>query len=263
MRRPMNETDYEYRGLMAATWDVLRGDTSRWGDRAAFREVIARHGQPAIDVGCATGRLLLEYLAEGIDVDGVDVSPEMLGLCREKAAARGLSPTLCQRAMESLELPRRYGTILVPSSSFQLLTDREVARATMRRFFEILLPGGGLAMSLMTLWREGDPTETDWGAPREKVRSEDGATVRRWTRARYDPVEKLEHTEDRYEISRDGAVLATELHRRSPATRWYGHDEVRGLFREAGFVDVRLTREWSGEAAVEEDRVILAVGTRP
>ncbi|MFN8540879.1 MAG: hypothetical protein U0232_25795 [Thermomicrobiales bacterium] len=28
-------------------------------------------------------------------------------------------------------------------------------------------------------------------------------------------------------------------------------------------MDVRLTREWSGEAAVEEDRVILAVGTRP
>ncbi|MFN8515833.1 MAG: class I SAM-dependent methyltransferase [Chloroflexia bacterium] len=99
----MNETDYEYRGLMAATWDVLRGDTSRWGDRAAFREVIMRHGQPAIDVGCATGRLLLEYLAEGIDVDGVDVSPEMLDLCREKAAARGLRPTLYQQAMESLE----------------------------------------------------------------------------------------------------------------------------------------------------------------
>jgi ubiquinone/menaquinone biosynthesis C-methylase UbiE len=259
----MNETDYEYRGLMAATWDVLRGDTSRWGDRAAFREVIVRHGQPAIDVGCATGRLLLDYLAEGIDIDGVDLSPEMLDLCREKAAARGLHPTLYQQAMESLDLPRRYGTILVPSSSFQLITDLEVARATMRRFFDILLPGGGLAMSFMPFWREGNPTETDWGPPRERIRPEDGAVVRRWTRAWYDTAEKLEHTEDRYEISRDGVVLAAESHRRSPAGRWYSHDEVRALFREAGFVDVQLTREWSGEPAVEEDRVVLAVGTRP
>jgi ubiquinone/menaquinone biosynthesis C-methylase UbiE len=259
----MNETDYEYRGLMAATWDVLRGDTSRWGDRAAFRDVIMRHGQPALDVGCATGRLLLDYLAEGIDIDGVDLSPEMLELCREKAEARGLHPTLYQQAMENVDLPRRYGTILVPSSSFQLITDREVARATMRRFFDILLPGGALAMSHMPLWREGEPTETDWGTPRERVRSEDGVVVRRWTRARYDTAEKLEHTEDRYEISRDGVVLETEMHQRSPATRWYSHDELRALYREAGFVNVQLTREWSGVPASADDRVVMVVGTRP
>jgi hypothetical protein len=133
----------------------------------------------------------------------------------------------------------------------------------MRRFFDLLLPGGGLAMSHMPLWREGDPTETDWGTPRERVRPEDGALVRRWTRSRYDTAEKLEHTEDRYEISRDGVVLETELHHRSPATRWHTHDELRALYHDAGFVDVRLTREWSGEPATEEDRVILAVGTRP
>lgn len=259
----MNETDYEYRGLMAATWDTLRGDTSRWGDRAAFRELIVRHGQPALDVGCATGRLLLDYLAEGIDIDGVDLSPEMLELCRAKGAARGLNPTLYQQSMESLDLPRRYGTILVPSSTFQLIIDPAQARDAMRRFFDHLLPGGGLTMTFMPLWRPGDPTETDWSAPRERVRAEDGATVRRWTRARYDPAAQLEHTEDRYEIARDGVVLATEEHRRSPATRWYSHEQIRALFGEAGFVDVRLTREWSGEPAVPEDRVVTAVGTRP
>ena len=155
----MDETEYEYRGLKAATWDLLRGDTSRWGDRATFREVIARHGQPVLDVGCATGRLLLNYLAEGIDIDGVDLSPEMLALCRAKAAARGLNPTLYQQAMETLDLPRRYRSILVPSSTFQLLTDAEQARNAMRHFFDHLLPGGALAMPFMVLWRAGDPLE--------------------------------------------------------------------------------------------------------
>lgn len=36
---------------------------------------------------CGTGRLLLDYLAQGIDIDGVDNSPEMLALCRPDAAA--------------------------------------------------------------------------------------------------------------------------------------------------------------------------------
>lgn len=259
----MATSEYEYRGLKAATWDVLRGDTAHWGDRHVFLDVIRRHGEPALDVGCATGRLLLDYLAEGIDIDGVDLSPEMIALCHAKAGGRGLHPTIYQQAMETLDLPRRYRTILVPSSSFQLITDAERARVAMRRFFEHLLPGGALAMPFMVLWREGDPLEEDHPTPRERVRPEDGATVRRWERAWYDPAAQLEHTEDRYEIIRGGAVIATETIRRSPATRWYTHDEVRELYAAAGFVDLQLTREWSGEPASPGDTIVTAVGTRP
>lgn len=259
----MDEPGYEYRGLMAATWDLFRGDTARWGDRPRYRELIQRHGQPALDVGCGTGRLLLDYLAEGLDVDGVDTSPEMLALCRQKAARLGLRPRLYQQAMERLDLPRRYGTIVVPSSSFQLLTDPEQARVAMRRFFDHLLPGGALAMSIMALWGEGAPLETAWSLRAEQVRPEDGAVVRRWSRRRYDPAVQLEHTEDRYEVVRDGAVVATEAHRRSPATRGYTHAQVRDLYAAAGFADVRLFREWGAEPAAADDPVVLAVGAKP
>lgn len=36
----MATSEYEYRGLKAATWDVLRGDTAHWGKRHVFLDVI-------------------------------------------------------------------------------------------------------------------------------------------------------------------------------------------------------------------------------
>ena len=103
----VEQNDYEYRGLMARSWDLLRGDTSKWQDRTLYLQQIRESGEPALDVGCGTGRLLLDFLGEGIDIDGVDNSPEMLALCREKAEALGLRPTLFEQQMESLDLPSR------------------------------------------------------------------------------------------------------------------------------------------------------------
>jgi len=42
-------------------------------------------------------------LSQGLDVDGVDNSPEMLAICLEKAQLLGLSPNLYQQGMESLQ----------------------------------------------------------------------------------------------------------------------------------------------------------------
>jgi cyclopropane fatty-acyl-phospholipid synthase-like methyltransferase len=58
-------------------------------------------------VRCGTGRLLLDYVQQGVDIDGVNTSPEMLALCRQKAQAPGLAPTLCEQQMEALQLPRK------------------------------------------------------------------------------------------------------------------------------------------------------------
>lgn len=222
---------YEYRGLMATTWDLFRGDTSNWADRHFFRKVVREFGEPVLDIGCGTGRILLDYLRDGVaEIDGVDNSPEMLDLCRKKAQVLGLPPpNLYRQQMETLDLPRRYRTILVPSSSLQLVLEPEGARVAMARFYEHLLPGGVLTMPLMTLWQQGKPLETEWHLAREATRA-DGTTFRKFSHERFDPTTGLEHTEDRYEAVVNGEVVATENHRQFPATRSYTQDEALALF---------------------------------
>src|SRR5260370_19414164 len=113
--------DYDYHGLMASTWDIWRDDTANWRDRVLYLDLIGQYGEPVLDVGCGTGRLLLDYLAQGIDVDGGDNSAEMLDICRAKAGQGPRVPALYQQRMEQLYLPRRYRTIVRPSSVLQRL----------------------------------------------------------------------------------------------------------------------------------------------
>ena len=73
----------------------------------------------------------------------------MLEICRARAHEAGVAPGIYEQPMERLELPRSYRTVLVPSSSFQLLTQRERAESAMGGFAAQLEPGGRLVMPFM------------------------------------------------------------------------------------------------------------------
>ena len=78
-------------GLMAERWAEFNIDAP---ELPFFLKQIARFGQPVLDVACGTGRLLLPLLRAGIDVDGCDLSEDMLHHCRTKAARESFNPNL-------------------------------------------------------------------------------------------------------------------------------------------------------------------------
>src|SRR5436190_19140465 len=93
-----------YYGLIAELYDTGVGEDPK-GDLAYYRDAITSLPGPALDLACGTGRLLIPYHQAGLDVEGADSSPEMLAICRRKAAEAGLSPVLHQQLMQELELP--------------------------------------------------------------------------------------------------------------------------------------------------------------
>jgi len=254
----MTQTSYEYSGLMAHLWDTFRGDTSEWADRFFYLEIIKQYGQPVLDIGCGTGRLLLDYCAQGIDIDGVDNSPEMLAICHAKAQQQGLSVQTHLQEMEALTLPRSYKTILIPSSSLQLVTDRDLAARTMQRIYDHLQPGGVVVAPLFSLRSADDPLELTWEI--SAVRPEDGATVKRFIYSRFDPVSECEDTEDRYQVVQDGVVIAEERHQRTQATRSYNRAQAEALFAQAGFVDIQAYSDFSFAPAQSDAKSFTLLG---
>ena len=255
-----NLPEHEYQGLLAQTWDLFRGDTSNWPDRFFFLDLIERFGQPVLDVGCGTGRLLLDYLQRGVDIDGVDNSPDMLALCRQKAKALNLKPTLYEQYLETLFLPRQYSTILIQSSTLQLIIEPALVKESLDRLYAHLLPGGTVVSPIMTLWETGEPLTTE--TEKTAVREEDGAKFRRVARSRFEPESECEHTEDRYQLIVADQVVAEEVHRRSPATRLYNQAQARKLFESAGFNPVNLYSEFSFEPVKADDTLFTVVAQK-
>ena len=255
-----NLPEYEYKGLLAEAWDVLRGDTYDWPDRPFYLEIIREYGQPVLDVGCGTGRLLLEYQQQGIDIDGVDNSPEMLAICRQKADDLGLNPHLYEQYVETLDLPRQYSTILIPSSSLQLIIKPSLVDRALKLLLYHLVPGGVIAASIMALWKEGEPLESEW--EQTAVRDEDGVKFRRVSKSRYEPVTQCEHTEDFYQKILGDKIVAEELHHRSPATRYYTQEGAKTLFERAGFKDIQLFSEFTFESVKQDDTIFVVTGNK-
>jgi SAM-dependent methyltransferase len=253
---------YDYYGLFAQTWDLHRPDAESWSDGILYCELAERFGSTVLELGCATGRIVLPYLERGIEIDGVDNSPELLGICREKALARGLSPTLYEADIRHLDLPRRYRTIIGSSSVFQLITDETEARRTLERIFAHLDPGGAFVTSFSFEWRDGDPLDTGWEPHFTVIRPTDGATVRSFLREWHEPEKQLWHTEQRFEVEQSGVVVQEEFYRRSPEGRSYTQAQATQLFTEVGFTNVCALHEFTHEPARSDDRLFCILGEK-
>jgi SAM-dependent methyltransferase len=68
-------------GLISEWWANFVVD----GPEIEYFQRFAEQGQPALDAGCGSGRLLVPWLQAGIDADGCGVSADMIERCRNRA----------------------------------------------------------------------------------------------------------------------------------------------------------------------------------
>jgi SAM-dependent methyltransferase len=234
----MKASDF-YTGIVADLYDHLVAKPAPAG---LYRRLIRDGGEPALELGCGSGHPILDLRADGLDVEGLDASDDMLAICRRKAAARGLHVTLHRQEMQQLDLPRRFRTIFLAGPSFQLLLTQDDAERALERIFHHLEPGGRTVIPLYVppLLGGAELATDTWRARPDVRREEDGALLRLSERFRYDLDAQLLLARLRYEILRDGAVVAHE--EREWRLRWHTQEQFRALLEHAGFTDVQAVR---------------------
>ena len=109
-------------------------------------------GGPVLELGCGTGRTLIPIAAAGFEIVGLDLSPHMLRVAREKVALLDADVqeriTLLEGDMRDFHLGREFSLVTIPYRAFLHLLTPDDERATLRRIHAHLAPGGRLALNI-------------------------------------------------------------------------------------------------------------------
>lgn len=236
-------TTNRYGSIAAEIYDIDKPYFAL-ADMAFYLERFQGFDRPILEPACGSGRTLVPLLLAGLDVTGFDPSVEMLDRCRARAAEAGFSPDLSPQSYQDFSYDRRFGAIIVPVGSFNLIDDFAVAMAVLRRFHAALEPGGALVLDiqgLKSLAAQGEDRRR-WTAPGGDVLTLEGVRTRTdWFRQRAEVTY-------RYERWRDHQLVETQID--VMAQRYWGLDEFRMALETAGFADVAVVGNYDRSRGV-------------
>lgn len=235
-----------------------------------FLQEIARHGQPVLDVACGTGRVLLPLLRAGIDVDGNDISADMLHYCRSKAVSEDYKPNLYNYPMHALEIPRQYKTIYI-CDSFGLGGSQEKDLECLKRCYDHLEDGGALLLNIEAkytspeawkLWLKEtrDALPQPWPEKGEGRLAADGSEhFGQFRLLDFDPLEQRITRQVRLEKWQNGALLASEEY--TLRGMMYFKNELLLMLKMAGFREISVRGGYTDEPATADhaDLVFTAI----
>jgi SAM-dependent methyltransferase len=186
------------------------------------------HGRPALELAVGTGRVAIPLASRGIQIDGIDFSPEMVARLKAKPGGADLSVTIGDIADVPVEEP--YGLIFLVYNVLVNLTTQEAQVRCFQNVARHLTDDGAFVL-------EACVPEALWLSQRQhvEVRSvEPGAVT--LDVSRVDPVKQF--------IDENHILLSEAGTRLDPVrTRYVWPSEMDLMARLGG---LRLTERWGG-----------------
>ena len=255
-------------GLVARWWAEFNTDGP---EIDYFKALIDRFGEPVLDVACGTGRLLIPFLRAGLDIDGVDISFDMLARCAQKARSEGLSPRLHNQPMHELALPRKYKSIVV-CGGFALGGSRLHDQEALNRFFHHLAPGGALLLDNYLPYKDPDEWHywvkeerhklpEPWPSTGRRRQAENGEEIElRGRLAAFDPLEQVATRQIRALLWRDEKVVKEEEY--TLLERLCFRNELLAMLALAGFHDVQVLADYTETPASADSGILIYVARK-
>jgi ubiquinone/menaquinone biosynthesis C-methylase UbiE len=227
-----------YTGFWVEWYDLLVGDLT--ADIDFYRPLINASGGPVLELACGSGRFLVRYLKDGMQIEGLDASAEMLAICRNKLQQQGLSATLHHKLIEEMEFMDAYQTVFITGSSFQHIHDLSKAGQALEKINKSLRQSGTLLLEVFIPYKdilenEENKMKRSWSAEKGKK------MLVVWMAYRNDFRNQLQYQSYRYELLQDGQ-LADQMTDEA-CIRWYSVNEMKCMLERAGFRHIQMREQ--------------------
>lgn len=211
--------------LHDAFWEA-EDDGSEVRLMAAF---LKKFPGPALEIGAGSGRLMFPLVQMGLEVEGLELSRDMLELGKSRALRLGIQPVMHEGDMADWRGSRKYASLLAPAFTLQLASD---PGAALRHWYGLLENHGGLYLTVFMPYAEllGDLPENQWYED-HTVTLPDGRKGLLETRHRLDRTRQLVEREHRYTLSGDPPLT----HHSRQSVHWIEHAQILSLLTACGF----------------------------
>ncbi|MGZ5479428.1 MAG: class I SAM-dependent methyltransferase, partial [Candidatus Aminicenantales bacterium] len=152
-----NPSPYEAPELYDLLFDSLDFDIPYWVENAKTA------GGPVLEIACGTGRILLPIRKAGVNIEGLDSSPAMIGRLKDKARAAGHGVRAEVADMREFAMGRRYSRIFCAFNGFAHCETIEDQLGCLRSSLRHLEPGGALVIHMSY------PGPAYWAEPEGKA----------------------------------------------------------------------------------------------
>lgn len=223
-------------GPVAPHYDLLMGKVPYGMWVEYYKLLLAYQGvrpHTLLDVCCGTGTVALMLAKEGFELTGIDLSPEMIRIARDKAQDQGVDVTFEPGDAVDFDLGRKFDGAYSFFDSLNYITDPEKMRLAIARVGQHLQPGGSLIFDLNTAFA----FETNLFDQQDTSRT---APIRYSWHGDYDPVSGLIAVSMKFWTDMGSF---TETHYQ----RAHSDEEVRDWLARAGFEKVRVFESYTLE----------------
>jgi SAM-dependent methyltransferase len=242
-----------YRSLCTEYYDLHKPVLPM--DEWLFYLQYAKNAQgPILEPMCGTGHFLIPLMQEGFAVEGFDASESMLARLLERGKDTGLTPCVWREFLEDLSVKNRYALAFIPVGSFNLVSDLEGVRKSLKALYDSLIAGGILVLELMThslahhleynVWIDAD------------YECADGKKIA--VKTLYEPmIDGVVYVVRRYMLYNDRGEMQ-EVEIEEYALRFYTDQEILTLLKEAEFEKVKRVKAFQHGMLPElEDSLIV------
>ncbi len=205
-------------------------------------------GGPILELGCGTGRILIPIAKAGFDINGIDISENMLNVAKKKIKARRLSPhvTLTCSDMANFELPQKnFSMVFAAARSFMHLFTQDKQIACLNAVNRHMRPNGLLLLDLYSpnFKRLSQPAESEYRVHREFNLPNGNLVVHKRRFLGTDQLNQVNSEEILFEeYGEGGSRIRTKKARMD--TRYTFRFELQLLLERAGFEVQALFRDY-------------------